>query len=359
MIRLTWRQFRAQAFVGAGALAVIAVILAVTGPHLVHLYDTTVANCTAQGDCTVATNFLLGQDHLLQQVSLVVVAMPAIIGIFWGAPLVARELETGTFRLAWTQSISRSKWLALKLAIVGFASMVVAGLLSLMVTWWSSPFDVVNLNRFSLATFGERGIVPIGYAAFAFAVGVTAGLLIRRTLPAMVVTIVAFVGARLAVAFWVRPRLEAPVRLSSAHQLPTGNGPVPLGAGILKPNDWVISDQTLNAAGHVIGQNGGIGPNGNIGFSFGQNGIVTFQGVGVCPNKFPAPTVGGRAGGPTSSAVSRATQQCLAHFHLRELLRYQPASRYWPFQWYEAAVFVGLGLVLAGVCFWWIRRRLA
>jgi hypothetical protein len=359
MIRLTWRQFRAQAFVGAGVLAVLAAVLAVTGPHLVQLYNTTVANCTAKGDCSAATSFLLGRDRLLQQLSLVVVVLPAILGIFWGAPLVARELETGTFRLAWTQSISRSKWLALKLSIVGLASMVVAGLLSLMVTWWSSPFDLVNLNRFSLATFGERGIVPIGYAAFAFAVGVTAGLLIRRTLPAMVLTIVAFVGARLAVAFWVRPRLEAPVRLSSPLQLPGGNGPAPLGAGVLKPNDWVISDQTVNAAGHVIGENGGIGANGNIGFSFGQNGTVTFQGVGVCPNKFPAPTVGGRGGGPTSPEVSRATQQCVAHFRLRELLTYQPATRYWAFQWYEAAVFVGLGLVLVGVCFWWIRRRLA
>ena len=357
MIRLTWRQFRTQAFVSAGVLVVLAAILALTGPHLVHLYNTTVANCASKGDCSAATNFFLGRDRLLQQLSLVVVALPAILGIFWGAPLVARELETGTFRLAWTQSISRSKWLAIKLAIVGLASVAVAGLVSLMVTWWSSPFDLANPNRFSPGAFGERGIVPVGYAAFAFALGVTAGLLIRRTLPAMVTTIVAFIGARFAVTFWLRPRLEAPARLSAPLQLSLGNGPAPLGAGILKPNDWVISDQTVNAAGHVIGENGGIGANGNIGFSFGQNGRVTFQGYGVCPNRFPVPGVGGDRG-LSSSALAKATQTCVADFHLRELLTYQPATRYWPFQWYEAAVFVGLGLVLAGACLWWIRHRL-
>ena len=64
-----------------------------------------------------------------------VVLVPGIIGIFWGAPLVARELEAGTYRLAWTQSITRTRWLATKLGVVGLLSMVAAGLLSLMATW--------------------------------------------------------------------------------------------------------------------------------------------------------------------------------------------------------------------------------
>ena len=84
--------------------------------------------------------------------------VPALIGMFWGAPLIARELETGTYRLAWTQGVTRKRWLAVKLGLVGLASMAVAGLLSLMVTWWSSPLDRVNADPFTL--FDQRGIVP-------------------------------------------------------------------------------------------------------------------------------------------------------------------------------------------------------
>jgi len=76
--------------------------------------------------------------------------------------------------------------------------MALAGFLGLMLTWWASPIDTVNMNRFAPGVFDQRGMVAIGYAAFAFALGVTAGVLIRRTLPAMATTLVAFVAARLA-----------------------------------------------------------------------------------------------------------------------------------------------------------------
>ena len=92
MIRLTWRQFRTQAVVAAGVLAVIAVALAITGPQLVHLYQTSIVPCQARGDCSQATTAFLGRYGVLQGVGLVLVVVPAIIGVFWGAPLVAREL---------------------------------------------------------------------------------------------------------------------------------------------------------------------------------------------------------------------------------------------------------------------------
>jgi hypothetical protein len=44
---------------------------------------------------------------------------------------------------------------------------------------------------------------------------------------------------------------------------------------------------------------------------------------------------------------------------VRDLLTYQPAGRYWPFQWYELAIFIVLALLLAGSCLWWVRHRLA
>jgi len=217
MIWLTWRQFRAQTVAAAGLLAVLAIAFAVTGPQLAHLYDTTVATCHAQHDCQTAINAFQSEDSFLQSlVRLVMLAAPALIGIFWGAPLIAHELEAGTQRLAWTQSVTRLRWLAVKLGLAGLASMAAAGLLSLMVTWWSGPFDRIGAGRMDPSIFSERGIVPVGYAAFAFALGVTAGLLIRRTVPAMAVTLAVFAAVVSGFALRVRFHLLPPVRLVSA-----------------------------------------------------------------------------------------------------------------------------------------------
>ena len=128
----------------------------------------------------------------------VVLVVPGLIGIFWGAPLVARELETGTFRLAWTQSVSRRRWTLTKLALLGLSGIVVAGVCSLLITWWASPLDRLGAGPFS--HFDSRGIVPLAYAALAFTLGAAAGAAIRRTIPAMVATLVGFVGIRVFVS---------------------------------------------------------------------------------------------------------------------------------------------------------------
>jgi hypothetical protein len=354
MLWLTWRQFRAQAAVVCGLLAAVAVVLALTGPHLVHLYDTTVKSCASHGDCGSATGLFTMHERLLQQLGQVVLVAPALIGIFWGAPLVARELENNTFRLAWTQSVTRTRWLLAKLGLVGLASLIVAGLLSLMVTWWSSPFDKVarlGASPFAPSSFDRRDLVPVGYAAFAFAVGVTAGVLVRRTLPAMAATLVAFVAVRLAFIEWVRPHLMAPLHITTAFIAPLPDAAPNDG---LNPGDWIISEQTINGAGRVIGQHGGFGPNGNFGISTGPSGTLRLSNGLACPSSIRVPKLGA---GPPGRAITNAVQECVDKLHVRLVLTYQPVSRYWAFQFYETALFVGLALVLAGLCFWLIRRR--
>jgi len=224
MIWLTWRQFRAQAWVASAVLAVIAVALGITGVHLAHLFDTSgVATCQAHSDCTTLATSFMNQvkasptyKALYDGGTVILYVAPALIGIFWGAPLVTREVETGTFRLAWNQSVTRTRWLAAKLGLIGLAAMATAGLLSLMITWWASPIDRAlglpagrngpgGVNRFAPLLFGARGITPIGYAAFAFALGVTAGVLIRRILPAMAITLAVFAAVQIIVPNWVRP----------------------------------------------------------------------------------------------------------------------------------------------------------
>ena len=333
MIRFAWLQFRMQAAVAAGALAIVAVVLALTGPDLVHLYDSTIASCAAHHDCSAATaNFTAADGPLQVFLDFLLLVVPLLIGMFWGAPLVSREFEAGTFRLAWTQGVTRSRWLAVKLGLGAVASAAIAGLLSLIVSWWSSKLDYVNADPFNSLRFGVRDVVPIGYAAFAFALGLTAGLLFRRMLPAMLTALVGFIAVREAVAAWVRPHLFTPLYQSLPITAATPVSIDQTSPGVIKafentrginfPDAWVYSVKIVDPAGHT----------------------------------------------PTTSFLSRAcplgnygplnprdcTARLAATFH--QLVTYQPGSRYWPMQWYELAIFLSLSVVLGGFCFWWIRR---
>ena len=120
MIWLTLRQFRAQTVVAAAALAILAVIFGVTGAHLAHLYDISgIATCQDHGNCAALTNNFLSEMRSDSVYPLLyflgfgmLIVAPGLIGIFWGAPLVTRELEAGTFRLTWNQSVTRTRWMA-------------------------------------------------------------------------------------------------------------------------------------------------------------------------------------------------------------------------------------------------------
>ena len=120
MTRFAWLQSRTQTLATLAVLAALAIVAAVTGIRLSHLYDSLVAPCAATGDCGLATGQFRAHYNWLQNgFELILRLAPAIVGIFWGAPLLARELETGTYRLVWTQGVTRSRWLTTKLLVVG------------------------------------------------------------------------------------------------------------------------------------------------------------------------------------------------------------------------------------------------
>jgi len=262
MIWLTWRQYRSQTAVVFGLLVVLAIVLAATGPNLVHIYNTGAAACRAnRAPSVICPNPVVNEDRNLQlTLATLALLVPALIGIFWGAPLIARELETGSYKLSWTQSVTRTRWLAGKLTVVGLASVALAGLLSLAATWWYSPIETANADRFGTAVFGLLGIVPIGYVAFAFVLGVTAGVLIGRTLPAMATTLAAFVAARLAVTYWVRPYLMPPAHTKLAVSATNGDlgifitpkGIFPSIDPVSIPNAWVYSSYLADKASHAL-----------------------------------------------------------------------------------------------------------
>jgi hypothetical protein len=342
MMWLTWRQFRAHIIWAAAALAVLAGLLACLRPDLIHLYDTNgIATCDVDTTCpTLVTRFLdevSGIKGILYFLGIgFILAMPAILGVFWGAPLVAREIDAHTYKLAWNQSVTRTRWLTVKLTLIGLAAMATAGLLSLMVTWYSGPIDQaltlnprhgISLTRIGPVLFDTRGVTPIAYAAFAFALGVAAGALIRRTIPAMGATLAGFAVIQIAMADLIRQHL-----VTSAHTivaLNTGNidgiGQAANGGMLVKATPsfsqagaWVLSSQIISKTGRAF------------------HGAFTKACLG--------------------SDFSKCTTS-ISLLHLRQQVTYVPASHYWTLQWREAAIFAAVTLLLSGACLWAISRR--
>ncbi len=355
MIRLTLRQFRAEAVISFGLLAALGVVLVITGPHLAQVNEAFQRACRAEGDCSTTPNPVFGVDVLLQGVlPLVVIFVPALIGVFFGAPLIARELETGTFRLAWTQSVTLRRWLVVKLALVGLAGMVIGGLVTWIIDRWASPLDAATKNfqpnsyygnSFDPVNFGFHGIAPVGYAAFAFALGMMTGVLLRRTVPAMGATLAGFVVARLAVEQWVRPNLASPLH-ESVSLLHTGFGSLSLGeqAGtfslthpsVVIPNAWVFSTAVVDKSGHAL-----------TGQAFLRTcpAYKRFTSASVQPTQIES---------AHAACISRLVS---ATFHT--VVTYQPGSRFWPFQWTEMGIFLAAALALCGLTYWWLRRQYA
>jgi ABC-2 family transporter protein len=342
MIWLTWRQFRGQATTAAAALGVLAILLAATAPHVFGQYDSAgLASCHL--NCgSAASNFennIGGLYTILFEVCIgIMYVAPVLMGIFWGAPLVAREYEAGTQRLAWNQSVTRSQWAAAKLGLVGLAAVTTAGLLSLMVSWWGTPIDnamnqnPVGLTRLSPLVFATRGVAPLGYAAFAFALGVTAGVLVRRTLPAMAITLVIFATIQVLVPYFARPHLippahvTAPFNASSANeimirQVQGSSNTMTVVGNFSQPGAWILSNTTITPSGRVF------------------------------------------TGPATAACTGNSTQQqCnnwLDSLHLRQLITYQPANRFWPLQWIEACIYLILAAGLGWLCTWQVGRRRA
>lgn len=343
MIRLALRQFRASAWTAVVGLVAIAAVILATRPHLADAAAAQRA-CGSAPHCPALSLFVLDNTTPRTAFGLVVTLAPALIGAFWGAPLVAREFETGTHRLVWTQSISRIRWLAVKLAVVGTATVVATALLSALVTWWAAPLDAAAAAVYG--TFDQRDIVPIGYALFAFAFGVTAGLVTRRTLPAMALTLAGLLTVRIVVAEWIRPLVVAPRVLSMPLDPDAtgygwgGNILFGVGPSTLQPtppdipNAWIQSVHILDAT----------------------RAPLTDQVL-----RATCPTLGQEGHGPARpvpEAVQQQMHDCVArigeNFHV--VVTYQPGDRYWTFQWWELALFTLATALLCGYACYRLHR---
>jgi hypothetical protein len=304
MTWLAWRQARAQALVAIVATAVVAAVLVTTRSHIAATPEDELSTVYKQ----------------LQLLGTLLIGVPAAIGAFWGAPLLARELELGTHRLAWTQGVTRRRWLGTRLSVLAVLAIAVTAVFAALFTWWSLPFDAHG-NRIGTANFGQRGIAPIAYALFALALGTFVGTVVRRTLPAMAITAVAFFVTRYAFQLGVRPRLAGTVELSRGLSMfgPGANDPASAGA-------WVVSSKSVDSNGRVIGS--------------GSADRVLAEACNL-----------------TRTSTEQAVHHCADRLGLHDVVTAHPASQFWPMQIWESVAFCGLGVALVAACFWWVRHR--
>jgi ABC-type transport system involved in multi-copper enzyme maturation permease subunit len=314
MIWLTFRQFRAQAVTALAALVVLAGYLIV------------LRNRMAAADATFLRDFREAYETEVVLIGALLLVLPALIGVFWGAPLVTRELEERTDRLVWNQSITRTRWLAVKLAVLTLVSVAVTGLLSLLLTWSASRWDALIGERFGALNFAARNITPIGYAAFAFLLGTVLGLLVRRTLPAMALTLALFAVVQVLLPTVVRQNLMTPVTATVRLD----------GEAIARADFMGFSDRGARIDGYTMPGAWSLTSSSQV---FNADGSAyTSEQADRCRQAEP-----------------RKVMACTAEQDLHFSYTYQPAGRYWTFQWIELAVFLVLSLLLAGIGFRRIR----
>jgi len=169
---------------------------------------------------------------------------------------------------------------------------------------------------------------------FAFAAGVAASALTRRTIPAMATTLVVYAAARIPVHFfrrslWPTVHHTATYPLSALLKDPDGDNPLPTG---LSPNDWIISTLRLDPAGHPIG-------------NLNNRGIL----INYCPSLPPRGEIG--------AAAIHACQARVNGLSGSKVIRYHPASQFWSIQLVESLLFVTIAAVLAAAAILAVVRR--
>lgn len=330
MTWLVWRQHRNQAYRAAAVLAAFAVLLVITGRQMAAQFQSALSTCSASHSCANLANTLILGTPVVSLLITLTVVVPCLLGVFWGGPLVARELESGTNQFAWTQGITRKRWLAAQIGWTLLAAAAWGGAVSALVTWWSGPVNALKQQNFQPGQFDIQGIVPVGYAVFAVALGIAVGTLLRRTLPAMAITVVVFTFLRLVIGQDFRSHYMTALTKTFSFVRP----PV-LPAG----SYWLVSGSLVGPAGRVAGSHLSNGPN------------VTIGGVPIPLGSTP------RSCQTLIFENPLKFGSCMAAHGYRVMITYQPADRYWAFQGIETGIFVLLAAVLIAVTATAVLRR--
>ena len=327
-----WRQHRFALVTVATLLGALAVYLWIVGSSLHNAYAAAIA-CHPAGlpACQAVVNNFNGLGSFLSN-GVILQVLPAAIGAFVGAPLLAREMETGTFRYAWTQGFGRRRWTLAKLVALGLAVTVAAGLFSLLLGWYYQPYlatgnsalAINELSPFNSGLFDLGRVTFAGWTLAAFAIGALVGMLIRRVVPAIAVSLAVYAGLAFAVGGFLREHYLTPLVTTSLN-LP--------GSAWVLGQWWTKGGATLSQAtmvqvmDPVFARNMPAVPSGDV-HLYKQQALV--------------------------STMEYLTQHGYTYW-----ARYQPGSRFWPFQWIEGGWLLVLSVLLIAAAAWLVRRRAA
>jgi hypothetical protein len=313
---VTWRQHRFALAAVAVFLGAWALYLWFEGLRIRHAYAAAAgcrpASSLACGGVLSYFNYSYGDAALHSAVFLH--TAPALIGAFAGAPVLARELETGTFRYAWTQGFGRWRWALGQLVPLAVLVAAAAWAFGLLFSWFYQPLFAEGQNTpFAPEVFDLRGVAFAGWTLATFAIGALAGMLIRRVVPAIAATLAAYTGLALVVGLFVRQHYAAPLR--------TSNPSVPGSA-------WIMSQWWTKS--------------GRFAFTgWPSNRLLTR----LCPSAGPYKQ-------PRHVAL-----QCMVRHGYTQWTSYEPVSRFWPFQWIEGGWLLALSVLLIALTIWLVRRR--
>ncbi|MEV6974733.1 hypothetical protein [Kitasatospora sp. NPDC093806] len=327
MIWLTWRQHRKQALWTAVTLAVLIAVLLPTGLTTRATFeDSGLGACLralGQADlvggdsCQALSSQFDGKYRSLTFVAILFVLLPAAVGLLLGAPLVAREIESGTHRMVWTQGINRRTWILAKFGLIGAVALVLSVAYSLGAAWWLAPFAANGLGRLRYLVFDVQGIAPIGYTLFAVALGILVGTMSRKVLPTIGISLVAFIAVRAVVEVLLRPHFLAPRTLTYGID------------SVLMANrfngSWVYAEGVRNGTGALVVPDGQIG-------------------------------CGPESDGSLASCLPRLADQGLGPGPYTNWREYQPPGRFWTFQAVETGIFLTLTALLLAFAVHRIRR---
>jgi hypothetical protein len=338
MAGVTWRQHRIALAGVAVLLGALAVWLWLAGASVHHAWAAAIA-CHPAGSaaCQSLAGTFNGTWDLMGYAAFFLQLVPALIGAFAGAPVLARELETGTFRFAWTQGFGRWRWALAKLAALAVVLAAAACAFSAVLSWCYQPYLATGNQALGLygnsplvGLFSLREVTFPAWTLAAFATGTLAGMLIRRVVPAIVATLAVYAGLAVATAGLLREHYLTPLVITS--------GNVPGTAWII--GQWWTKGGRLAFAGN---------PPVNL-----LNRFCNFrQSASGKGGSLPPPGSGG------SPSTADPFAQCLGPHGYTQLTSYQPASRFWPFQWIEGGWLLALTALLIAATIWLVQRRAA
>lgn len=317
---VVWRRYRTTLAATVAVLALFALYLWIDGHQMRSSY-LQYTGCTPANSarCQFAWQHFrdtYGSDFIAN----VMLFLPGVVGVFAGAPILARELESGTFRYTWTQGVGRMRWAVATLVPGAVGVAVFLGAFGVLVAWHNQPLADSGITpRLRPTTFPVTGLAAAGWALAGFALGVLAGLLWRRVVAALATAAAAWFGLALLTATQLRPNY-LPQLTTTSLQLSNKD---------LSFSQWWtkggvrVNDAQINSALQAIG----------VQFNGGATRVAS-------------------PGGPAVDPV----QYLLQHGY-QQVTSYQPDSRYWTFQWIELGWLVALSVAILGAVFWLLRRR--